>query len=155
MDQEGELFNSRQRDTESCLFQRLWLEWPNKHDVFYSTKAARLLEFQGVDFSIAKQDSSELSTDVWRRLLKRTLKRQKRNEEVNPADPFRTEAHSPHPAKTQEQDQPNRDQTGAVSKETITTCHDPLKVLQTNGPESPVKTNIGDHAEDAKIVLEI
>lgn len=156
MDQEGNLFNSRQRDTESCLFQRLWLDWPNKHDVFYSTRAARLLKFQGVDFSITKQESSELSSDVWHRLLKRTLKRQKRSEEVNPADPFRSEALSPHPPNThKEPDPPNRDQTGAVSKETITTCHDPLKVLQTNGPESPVKSNIGDHAEDAKIVLEI
>lgn len=147
MDQQGALFNSRQRDTEDCLFQRLWLDWPIKHDVFYSTRAARLLKFQGVDFDITKQESSE---DVQSRLLKRMLKRQKRSEEVNPHDPFESEAHPTRPAKTPKEDPVNRDQTGAVSKETITSCDDdPLKVLQTNGPRSPVKKNIGGQAEDS------
>ncbi|XP_061826207.1 uncharacterized protein [Nerophis lumbriciformis] len=39
------------------------------------------------------------------------------------------------------------DQAGAVSKETISSCDDPLKVLHANGPVSPVKTIIEDQAE--------
>lgn len=150
MDREGELFNARQRNTEDCFFQRLWLDWPEKHDVFYSTRAARLLKFQGVDFGIAGQDLSEIPAHVRHWLLKRMLKRRKRSEEVYPS---RSEAHPPHsPMSQREPDQPNVDQSGAVSKETISSCVDPLKVLQTNGPGSPVKSNIGDQAEDVKIV---
>lgn len=148
MDQQGELFNSRQRDIEDCLFQRLWLDWPNKHDVFYSTKAARIMKFQEVEFSIAKRESSV-------KLLERMLKRKKRSGVVNPSDPFQSEAH-PHPAQTHhEPDQPNMDLAGAVSKETINSCDDPLQVLQASGPGSPVKNNIGAQAEDPKTVLEI
>uniref|UniRef100_A0A8C6SUC5 Uncharacterized protein n=1 Tax=Neogobius melanostomus TaxID=47308 RepID=A0A8C6SUC5_9GOBI len=129
MDRKGELFNS---DTEDCLFQRLWLDWPNKHDVFYSTR-----------FSIAKRELSEISADVGHKLQQRMLKRQKRSKEVNPYDPFQSEAHPHPPQPPQEPDQSHRDQTGAVSKETIPSCDDPLKVLQNNGPGSPVKNNIG------------
>lgn len=153
MDREGELFNARQRNTEDCFFQRLWLDWPDKHDVFYSTRAARLLKFQGADLGIAKQELSEIQADVRHWLLKRMLKRQKRSEEGSLSDPVRPEAHPPQSPMTQrEPDQPNVDQSGAVSKETISSCVDPLKVLQTNGPGSPVKSNIGDQAEDAKMV---
>ncbi|XP_072291845.1 fibroblast growth factor 23-like [Eucyclogobius newberryi] len=148
MDQKGELFNSRHGDTEDCLFQRLWLDWPIKHDVFYSTKAARLLKWQGLELNVAMEETSD-KEDIRHRPLER-LKRQKRSEEVNPSDPLRSET---HPARNQkETDHPNRDQTGAVSKETITSCDDPLKVLQTNGSGSPVKNNIGDQVEDAKLV---
>uniref|UniRef100_A0A3B4AWS0 Uncharacterized protein n=1 Tax=Periophthalmus magnuspinnatus TaxID=409849 RepID=A0A3B4AWS0_9GOBI len=132
-----------------CLYQRLWLDWPIKHDVFYSTRAARLLKLQGIELNVAMQESSQM-TDIRYRLLER-LTRQKRSEEVNPSDPLRSET---HPARNQkESDNLNRDQTGAVSKETITSCDDPLKVLQTNGSGSPVKNNIGD--QDAKLVVEI
>ncbi|KAJ0029623.1 hypothetical protein NQD34_004620 [Periophthalmus magnuspinnatus] len=149
MDQEGELFDSKHSDTEDCLYQRLWLDWPIKHDVFYSTRAARLLKLQGIELNVAMQESSQM-TDIRYRLLER-LTRQKRSEEVNPSDPLRSET---HPARNQkESDNLNRDQTGAVSKETITSCDDPLKVLQTNGSGSPVKNNIGD--QDAKLVVEI
>lgn len=155
MDQQGELFNSRQRDIEDCLFQRLWLDWPNKHDIFYSTKAARIMKFQEVEFSVAQRESSEVPADARHKLLERMLKRKKRSEVVNPSDPFRTETH-PHPAQTpHEPDQPNRDQSGSVSKETISSCDDPLKVLQGTGPGSPVKSNIGAQAEDPNTVLDI
>lgn len=154
MDGAGKLFYSRQRNREECLFQRLWLDWPHKDEVFYSTRGARLLKFQGVDFGIAKKELSEIPADERHRLLKRMLKRQKRSEAVNPSDPLRSEAHPPHPPQ-KEPEQPSMDQTGAVSKETISSCHDPLSVLQTNGPGSPRKINTGDQAEDAKKVLDI
>ncbi|KAK7891140.1 hypothetical protein WMY93_023103 [Mugilogobius chulae] len=151
MEQGGELFNSKHSEREDCLFQRIWLDLPIKHDVFYSTKAARLLKLQGMDLQVAKQESSKIA-DIRHMLLER-LRRQKRSEEVNPSDPLGSRT---PPAKTQKDtDNSNRDQTGAVSKETITSCDDPLKVLQTNGSGSPVKTSIGDQVEDAKLVTEI
>lgn len=76
--------------------------------------------------------------------------RRRRSEQVNPSDPLRSQPRPSHPAKEHkdlDQGQPERDQAGAVSKETITSCDDPLKVLQPNGPVSPVKTNIADQAQ--------
>ncbi|XP_020790768.1 fibroblast growth factor 23 [Boleophthalmus pectinirostris] len=151
MDQEGELFNSRHSNTEDCLYQRLWLDWPIKHDVYYSTRGARLLKLQGVELNVAMQESSQIA-NIRHKLLER-LKRQRRSQEVNPSDPLRSETHPT--SNKMETDNLNRDQTGAVSKETITSCDDPLKVLQTNGSGSPVKNNIGNQAEDAKVVVEI
>lgn len=69
---------------------------------------------------------------------------------MNPSDPLRSEAHPPHSVldpKDPDQ-QPEQDQAGAVSKETITSCDDPFKVLQPNGPVSPVKTNIAEQEQD-------
>lgn len=146
MDPKGALYNSRHRDTEDCLFHRIWL-WTNNHYVFYSTRATRLLKLQGVELNASMWGSSELPTVQPHRFLSLSAKRQKRSVEVNPSDPLRSETHHSHPARNhQETEQPKRDQAGAVSKETITSCDDPLKVLQTNEPGSPVKTNIGDQA---------
>ncbi|CAL9697202.1 unnamed protein product [Knipowitschia caucasica] len=147
MDQKGEMFSSKHSETQDCLFQRLWLQWPLRHDVFYSTRAARLLKIQGLQLNVELQSSER--EDIRRRFLER-LKRPKRSQEVNPSDPLRSETHSATNPK--ETDHSNRDQTGAVSKETITSCDDPLKVLQSNGSGSPVKNNIGNQAEGATLV---
>uniref|UniRef100_A0AAV2KZ93 Uncharacterized protein n=1 Tax=Knipowitschia caucasica TaxID=637954 RepID=A0AAV2KZ93_KNICA len=32
MDQKGEMFSSKHSETQDCLFQRLWLQWPLRHD---------------------------------------------------------------------------------------------------------------------------
>lgn len=69
-------------------------------------------------------------------------RRRRRSEEVNPSDPLRTESHPAPPVMDAEQNQ-----AGAVSKETITSCDDPLRVLRPYGHGSPVKTNIADRAE--------
>lgn len=149
MDLLGELYNSRQKDKEGCLFQRIWLDWAN-HDVFYSTSGGRLLKIEGVELNAPQQGSSELSSGLLQRFLAPLIKRQKRSDDVNPSDPLRTETHPSTSTKNHKEPdhgQPERDQAGAVSKETITSCDDPLRVLQSNGPVSPVKTNIADRAE--------
>ncbi|KAF7225223.1 fibroblast growth factor 23 [Nothobranchius furzeri] len=126
----GELYKSRQRGRKDCLFQHIWLQLANQH-VFYSTSGNQLMELGGGDLRL---------------LLERLLhpRRQKRSEVVNPADPLKSES---HPVKDNDQSQPEQEQTGAVSKETISSCDDPLRVLRSNGPGSPVKTNIADQAE--------
>uniref|UniRef100_A0A672ZG44 Fibroblast growth factor 23 n=1 Tax=Sphaeramia orbicularis TaxID=375764 RepID=A0A672ZG44_9TELE len=135
MDLQGELYNSRQKDKEGCLFQRIWLDWEN-HDVFYSTSGGRLLKIEGVELNAPHRGHLH------------SLRRQKRSDDVNRSDPLGTETHHSSPPKPEpDHGQPERDQAGAVSKETITSCHDPLRVLQSNGSVSPVKTNIADSAE--------
>ncbi|XP_070762832.1 fibroblast growth factor 23-like [Enoplosus armatus] len=142
MDLKGKLYNSRQKDREDCLFQRIWLDLANHRDVFYSTSGGRLLKLEG-----AHQEPPEPSAMV-EKLLGPLIKRQRRSENVNPSDPLRSESHPSHSAKDhKDADQPEQDQAGAVSKETITSCDDPLRVLQHNGQVSPVKTNIADRAE--------
>ncbi|KAM9815921.1 uncharacterized protein ACBT44_010471 isoform 3-T3 [Syngnathus typhle] len=95
--------------------------------------------------------SSGLSSISPKRFLARLVSRQRRSEEVNPSDPLRSESqpsHSVNDHKESDHRQPEPDQTGAVSKETIPSSDDdPLKVLHANGPVSPVKTNIADRAE--------
>lgn len=83
-------------------------------------------------------------------LLDPLAKRQRRSEGVNPSDPLRSQSRPSYFArdhKDQSHGQPEQDQAGAVSKETIASCDDPLQVLQPNGPVSPVKTNIAKWAE--------
>lgn len=149
MDLRGELYNSRQKDKEGCLFQRIWLDWAN-HDVFYSTSGGRLLKIEGVEFNAPQQGSPELSSGLLQRFLAPLVKRQKRSDDVNPSDPLSTETHpSSSTKKPKELDhgQPEQDQAGAVSKETISSCHDPLRVLESNVPVSPIKTIIADSAQ--------
>ncbi|XP_042369491.1 fibroblast growth factor 23-like [Plectropomus leopardus] len=150
MDSTGELYNSRHREKENCLYQRIWLDMTNHHDMFYSTTGGRLLKLEGAELRVAHQEPPEPSSGLVERFMGPLVKRQRRSEEVNPSDPLRSQTHPSHPAKDHkdaDHGQPEQDQAGAVSKETITSCDDPLRVLQTNGPASPVKTNIADRAE--------
>ncbi|XP_074488037.1 fibroblast growth factor 23-like [Sebastes fasciatus] len=150
MDSTGELYNSRQKDTEDCLFQRIWLDVVNHRDVFYSMSGGRLLKLEGAELRVAHQEPPEPSSALVERFLGASVKRRRRSEEVNPSDPLRSQSHPSHPTtdhKDADHGQPDQDQTGAVSKETITSCDDPLQVLRPNGPVSPVKTNIADRAE--------
>lgn len=138
----------RQKDKEGCLFQRIWLDWGNR-DVFYSAHGGRLLKIEGLELNAPQRGSPELPSGLLQRFLGPLVKRQKRSDEVNPSDPLRTETHpsgSNKNHKEPDRGQSDRDQAGAVSKETITSCDDPLRVLQSNGPVSPVKTNIADNA---------
>ncbi|TDH09152.1 hypothetical protein EPR50_G00083690 [Perca flavescens] len=140
VDSKGQQYNSRQKGPEDCLFQHIWLDLANHHDVFYSISGGRLLKVEGEEPSSALVQS----------LLGPLVKRQRRSERVNPSDPFRSQSHPSHSAKHHwdaDGRQREQDQAGAVSKETITSCDDPLRVLQSNGPVSPVKTNIADRAE--------
>eukprot|EP00064_Thunnus_orientalis_P006247 superscaffoldBa00000644_g6263 len=150
MDLKGELYNSRRKDREDCLFQRIWLDLANHHDVFYSASGGRLLKLEGGELGVAHQELPEPTSALLEKFLGPLVKRQRRSEHVNPSDPLRSESHPSHSVKDHkdaDHGKPEQDQAGAVSKETITSCDDPLRVLQPNGPVSPVKTNIADRAE--------
>ena len=76
------------------------------------------------------------------------LSRRRRADPVNPSDPLRSESHPGNPAwEPQDPEVPEQDQAGSVSKETITSCHDPLKVLHSVRPVSPIKTSIAERAD--------
>lgn len=108
--------------------------------MFYSTSGGRLLKLHFLQ-------PPESPSALVERPLAPLVKRRRRSEEVNPSDPLRTESHPPHATnnhKDVDHGQAEQDQTGAVSKETITSCDDPLRVLQPNVPVSPVKTNIAE-----------
>ncbi|KAI4825378.1 fibroblast growth factor 23-like [Pseudochaenichthys georgianus] len=148
MDSKGELYNSRQKDREDCLFQRIWLNLSNQRDVFYSTSGGRLLRLEAAELRGTHQEHPGPSPGLVEQLLGPLAKRHRRSEGVNPSDPLRSQpSHSATDHQDVDQVQPDQDQAGAVSKETITSCDDPLRVLQPNGPVSPVKTNIADRAE--------
>ncbi|XP_059917694.1 uncharacterized protein LOC132465037 isoform X2 [Gadus macrocephalus] len=71
-----------------------------------------------------------------------------RSDRVNPSDPLRSESHPGNPAHgPQDPEVSEQDQAGAVSKETITSCDDPLKVLHSVRPISPIKTSIAERAD--------
>ncbi|XP_061826206.1 uncharacterized protein [Nerophis lumbriciformis] len=140
MDSKGDLYNSRQKESKDCLFYRI---------DFYSAPS-------GSQLPISSLESSHPS--FLKRFLAPLVTRQRRSEEVNPSDPLRSESdplrseihptHSVQDHKESDHLQPEQpDQAGAVSKETISSCDDPLKVLHANGPVSPVKTIIEDQAE--------
>ncbi|KAL6107145.1 uncharacterized protein ACO6RY_10837 [Pungitius sinensis] len=138
MDSAGDLYSSRQKDPEDCLFQPVGLDVADPHD---SISSGRLFQAAGPELS---------SSSPAERFFGPSLERRRRSEAVNPSDPLRSHSHPSHSArdhKDVEHRQPDQDQAGAVSKETITSCDDPLRVLQPNGPVSPVKTNIADRAE--------
>ncbi|KAG7266623.1 hypothetical protein CRUP_031570 [Coryphaenoides rupestris] len=93
------------------------------------------------------QRSHKLSSSRRRKklLLHPLVSRQRRADPVNPSDPLRSES---HPSSTREYQDPDpEDQAGAVSKETITSCGDPLRVLIYNPPVSPIKINIESRAD--------
>ncbi|XP_006795847.1 fibroblast growth factor 23 [Neolamprologus brichardi] len=148
MDFKGKLYTSTQRDRADCLFQDIWLDLVSHHHVFYSTSGRRLLRLQAGHLRAAHGEPPEHYLALLR-LLNPSVKRQRRSEEVNPSDPLRTEANPSRSGKDlrdADHVRPEQDQTGAVSKETIASCDDPLSVLQPNAPGSPVKTNIADQA---------
>lgn len=148
MDSEGELYNSRQKNREECLFQRIWLDFDNGRDVFYSTSGGQLFNLDAAELRVSHQELAEPPSSLIQKFL--GVRRQRRSEEVNPLDPLQTESHPSLSVKVHKDAdvrQPEQDQTGAVSKETIKSCDDPLRVLQDNGPVSPVKTNIAERAE--------
>lgn len=141
----------RHKDREGCLFWRVWLDLENHHDTLYSAAGGRLLRLGGAELQQdAHWEPPEPSSALLQRLLGPLVRRQRRSDEVNPSDPLRSHSHPSHSAKDHKdtaQRQPEQDQAGAVSKETITSCDDPLRVLQSNGQVSPVKTNIADRAQ--------
>ncbi|XP_026167432.1 uncharacterized protein LOC113133090 [Mastacembelus armatus] len=149
MDLKGELFNSRQRDKGGCLFQDSFGLTDLQH-MFYSTSWSQLLKMARDERRTTSQQPPEPSSTLLKTFLGPLVKRRRRSEEVNPSDPLRSQPHLSHSAKDHKdtfKGQRQHDQTGAVSKETITSCDDPLRVLQPNLPVSPVKTNIADRAE--------
>uniref|UniRef100_A0A3B4VJ03 Uncharacterized protein n=1 Tax=Seriola dumerili TaxID=41447 RepID=A0A3B4VJ03_SERDU len=130
---------------EDCLFWRIWLDLANHHDTLYSTTAGRLLKLEGAELRAAYWEPPEPSAALLERFLGPLVKRQRRSDEVNPSDPLRSHSHPSHSAKDHKDTshgQPEQDQAGAVSKETITSCDDPLRVLQPNGPVSPIEAVI-------------
>lgn len=138
MDFKGELYYSRQGDGEDCLFRRFRL--PDHRDVFYSTSSSWLPKLAPDELSGAQREPPERLAAYIQKLLTPLIKRTRRSEEVNPSDPLRTESHPSLSGK--DADQPEQDQTGVVSKETIGSCDDPYKVLRPSAPGSP----IGDRA---------
>lgn len=126
------LFLSRQRlkDRRGCLFRRVWSDAGRHRALLLSVGGGRLLTLEGAETSARR--------------------RRRRSQEVNPSDPLQSQPHPSHPVrdhKDADPGQPEQDQSGAVSKETITSCDDPLRVLRPNAPGSPVKTNIADRPE--------
>nr|XP_040019564.1 fibroblast growth factor 23-like [Gasterosteus aculeatus aculeatus] len=157
MDSTGDPYSSRQADADDCLFQPVWLDAADPHDVFNSISVGRRrFGPLGSELGVAYRQppklssSSSPSSSLVERFLGPSVKRRRRSDAVNPSDPLRSHSHPSHSAqdhKDVDHRQPDQDQAGAVSKETITSCDDPLRVLQPNGPVSPVKTNIADRAE--------
>lgn len=141
-------FLQRLKNREECLFQRILLDFDNGRDVFYSRIGGQLFNLDAAELRVSHQEPHKPPSSLRQKFL--SVRRQRRSEEVDPSDPLQTESHPSLPAKDHKDAdvrQPEQDQTGAVSKETITSCDDPLKVLQDNGSVSPVKTNIADRAE--------
>lgn len=128
------------------MFQHIWLDPLNHQDVFYSTSGGQMLKVRRAELRTVHQKPPEASPAA----LEHSGTRQRRSEDVNPSDPLRSQSHPSYYAKKLKNRfnwQPEREKAGAVSKETITSCDDPLRVLQSNEPVSPVKTNIGDWAK--------
>jgi hypothetical protein len=104
---------------KECLFQHRRME--NHVDVFYSSSNGLLLLLDGAEIPVKGYDL----------LKRRMVYRRKRSQQENPnADSM------------QDQDlamQQDQERAGAISKETITSCDDPLRVLHSNSPGSPTK----------------
>ncbi|CAN9498710.1 unnamed protein product [Ophioblennius macclurei] len=134
VDFQGELYNSRQADADDCVFLRFW---SSRHqETFYSTSGGRLLKPGADRLRWARPEPPPPPSED---LLIPTMKRKRRSEAVNPSDPLRTESHPKDAA----DHQPEQDQTGAVSKETIASCDDPLRVLRPSAPGSPIQDRAG------------
>uniref|UniRef100_A0A8C7MAX6 Fibroblast growth factor 23 n=1 Tax=Oncorhynchus kisutch TaxID=8019 RepID=A0A8C7MAX6_ONCKI len=119
VDDEEKWFSSMMFSRKECLFQHRRME--NHVDVFYSSSNGLLLLLEGAEIPVKGYD-----------LLKRHMVyRRKRSQQENPdADSM------------EDQDlamQQDQERAGAISKETITSCDDPLRVLHSNSPGSPTK----------------
>ncbi|XP_061577299.1 fibroblast growth factor 23 [Cololabis saira] len=147
LDVRGKLSKSRQKYREDCLFQRIKLDLANHRDVFYSLNGNQQLSLGGDDLQAVHREPPGVSSALLQRFLDPLLKRQRRSEAVNPSDPLRAQSHPSHSVRDANHGLTEPEQTGAVSKETITSCDDPLRVLRPNRHGSPVKTNIVDRAE--------
>lgn len=142
-------FSTRQKlkNGEDCLFQRIWLDLATPYQVFYSVSGGELLKQERGKLRVIRQHQPETLSALWERFL---VKRRRRRHEVNPSDPLRSQPDPPHSAKEPTDSDPRlpeQDQAGPISKETISSCDDPLQVLQSNGPVSPIKTNIADRPD--------
>uniref|UniRef100_A0A8C3ASZ0 Uncharacterized protein n=1 Tax=Cyclopterus lumpus TaxID=8103 RepID=A0A8C3ASZ0_CYCLU len=129
-----------QKNTADCLFQCIGSDVATHRDVFYFISGGRLLKLRGSEL-----EPPEASSALVQRFLGSLVKRQRRSEEVNPSDPLRSQSHPSHSAKEHkdaDHRQPDQDQAGAVSKETISSCDDPLRVLQPNGLSLVVASRI-------------
>lgn len=148
MDLSGELYSSRLTDEDNCLFRRAWSDVARKRQVLYSAGGGRLLRLKAAQRRAARRKPAQTSRTVAETFSGPSAGRKRRSQEVNPSDPLRSQSHPSHPVREHRVvEQPEQDQAGAVSKETITSCDDPLRVLRPNAPGSPVKTNIADRAE--------
>lgn len=135
------------KNGEDCLFQRVWFDLAIPYQVFYSASGGQLLKLEKGEVRVVRQPQPETPSTLWERLL---VKRRRRSHEVNPSDPLRSQSDPPHSAKEptgSDHRPPEQDQAGAVSKETINSYDDPLQVLQSNRPGSPIKANIADRQD--------
>lgn len=141
------LTRQKLKNEEDCLFQSLWLDLAISYQVFDSVRGGRLLKPERGELQVIRQYQPETPSSLWERLL---VKRRRRSHEVNPSDPLRSQSDPSHSAKEPSGSDPRlleQDQAGPISKETISSCDDPLRVLQSNGPVSPIKTNIADRPD--------
>lgn len=153
VDFEGTLLSSLKVSREECLFQDLRFLQENRLDGSDSSRPAGLSPQLSKDIrETTAEDPKPLkpSSVLLVNLLLSRVHRTRRSQQVSdPSDPLRTE-NNRQPRLTEERrlelrkGQPEKEQSGAVSKETITSCDDPLQVLHSNGPVSPIKTNIED-----------
>ncbi|XP_029552743.1 fibroblast growth factor 23 isoform X2 [Salmo trutta] len=130
VDIEGKLFSSMMDSRRDCLFQHLQME--NHVDLFYSSSNGLLLHLERAKIHVKRHD-----------LLKRHLVyRKKRSQQVKAENP------EAEPIMSDQDMQQDQERAGAVSKETITSCDDPLRVLHSNSPGSPIKTAVEKTAKE-------
>lgn len=138
----------RLEDKDDCIFHRVWSDVARRREVLFSVGGGRLLRLKAAQRRTAWGKPMKTSRTVGEIFFGPSVGRKRRSQEVNPSDPLRSQSQPSHPVREHiVVDQPEQDQAGAVSKETITSCDDPLRVLRPNAPGSPVKTNIADRAE--------
>lgn len=140
------LTRQKRKIREGCLFQ-LWLDLAIPYQVFYSVSRGHLFKQQRAELRLIRQHQPESSSALWERFL---VRRRRRSHGLNPSDPLRSQSdpsHSAHEPVGSDPGPPEQDQAGPISKETINSCDDPLRVLQSNGHVSPIKTNIADRPD--------
>ncbi|CAL8260264.1 unnamed protein product [Merluccius merluccius] len=134
--------SSRGEARLACLFRDTWSQHDGQSWKPLPEDTAGLKTNRG---------SHKLSSGRRRRLLLRPLvSRQRRGDPVNPSDPLQSESHPSNPGTERQEPGPEvseQDQARAVSKETIASYDDPLEVLHSIRPVSPIKTNIAERAE--------
>ncbi|CAL8360262.1 unnamed protein product [Lota lota] len=151
-DSRRKLFLCKENDREpqnwdearvACLFGNIWFALEPPHGQAWKPS---LEETGGWK---TNQGSRQLSSAPRKELLARPLvSRRRRADPVNPSDPLRSESHPGNPAhEHRDPEVSEQDQAGAVSKETIISCDDPLKVLHSIRPVSPIKSSIAERAD--------